>query len=79
MRLILMAAGLLVGCSDYDLHRPDKTNPPEDEPEPEPEDTAVPDEPDINLSPSTLDFGYLPKDCLSEWTDVLVSNGPRAE
>lgn len=74
MRLILMAAGLLVGCSDYDLHRPDKTNPPEDEPEPEPEDTAVPDEPDINLSPSTLDFGYLPKDCLSEWTDVIVSN-----
>ena len=73
MRTALFLAGLLVGCSDYDLHRPDKA-----EEEPEEEEPVVEEEeeehPDIELSPTSLEFGYLPKDCVTEWTPVTISN-----
>jgi hypothetical protein len=63
----------LSACSDYDLHRPD-------EPKftPDPEETAEPEEPsldpDIEVSPSPIDFGGLPKDCPAEPIEVTVTN-----
>ncbi|MDP6934386.1 MAG: choice-of-anchor D domain-containing protein, partial [Myxococcota bacterium] len=61
------------GCSDYDLHRPDKDNS-----KPTPEDTAEevePEEdPDIKVTPDSLDFGSVQKDCPGEDLTVTISN-----
>ncbi len=78
MRTALLLSGLLVGCSDYDLHRPDKSNPEEEEPVVEEEEEETLD-PDIELSPTSVEFGYLPKDCVTEWTPVTISNVGGAE
>jgi hypothetical protein len=67
----LSLALVLVGCSDYDLVRPDKSEP-EGEQEVE-EDPPSPD-PDIAFSPATLDFGGLPKDCFTDWKEVTITN-----
>lgn len=73
MRTALLLTGLLAGCSDYDLHRPDKAEEEPEEEEPIVEE-EVEEEPDIELSPTSLEFGYLPKDCVTGWTPVTLSN-----
>lgn len=65
--MLLPLAGSL-GCSDYDLHRPDDTEPaPEDEP-------VVTGEPDIEVSPASLDFGGVLKNCPSAPQTVTITN-----
>ena len=61
---------ILGGCSDYDLIRPDdvKGNGVYDTAEPEG------DWPDIEVSPMSLNFGTLPKDCLSDPQIVTIRN-----
>jgi hypothetical protein len=82
MRFTLTAIGLgslLVGCTEYDIHRPNKqesppVDEPEPDPEPEPEPDPVPDDPDIELSRVTVDFGGWPKDCESDRELLTISN-----
>ena len=61
---------ILGGCSDYDLIRPDdaKGNGVYDTAEPEG------NWPDIEVSPMSLNFGPLPKDCLSDPQIVTIRN-----
>ncbi len=75
-RLIWSASALLLvaaGCSDYDLHRPDKVE--DDAPgdvdsgDPEPSD-----EPDIAVTPAIIDFGGLAKDCPADPIEVTITN-----
>lgn len=62
-----------IGCSDYSFDE-GKTY------VPEPDDTAVEEEyiptedPDLWVQPSTIDFGYLMKDCPSDPIDVTITN-----
>lgn len=71
--LLLLTLALPLGCTEYDIYRePEK----EDEPL---VDSEVPDEdpvlaPDIELSPKSLSFGSLPKDCTSEAQEVTIQN-----
>ena len=64
---------LLVACSDYSFDE-GKTF------VTEPDDTAVEEEyiptedPDLLVEPSTVDFGYLMKDCPSDPIDVTITN-----
>ena len=72
MRRLPLLLALLTACSDYDLYRPDADEAPGDpevEPDPEPEEA-----PDIALSPSSLDFGSVLKDCISDPLTVTVTN-----
>ena len=74
----LTTLALLGACSDYDLHRPDEK--PEGG---DPEDTApeeVPlEDPDIEVSPTSLDFGGLPKECPSAPQVITVRNVGEAD
>jgi len=62
---------VLAGCSDYDLYRPDETEPPGDS---ETEPSEPEEDPDIAVSPASLDFGSVLKDCTSEPLTVTVTN-----
>lgn len=71
----------LSGCNEYDLARDEKAEAgteeePEEEPEPDEEPEPEPDplNPDIELSVTTMDFGGLPKDCVTDWIPVTVKN-----
>jgi len=69
---LLGITALMVSCVDYDLSRPDDKELPA-------EDTAIVDEepsedPDIAVSPMSLDFGSLLKDCPSDPQVVTVTN-----
>ena len=70
MRLYLCPILLATACSDYDLHRDDKI--------PAGNDTSVDpipaDPPDIEISPSALEFGALLKDCPGQPIDVTITN-----
>jgi len=80
MRTMLIALGLVplvVACTEYDIHRPNKHQPPPDEePEPEPDPDPEPesDDPNIELSRTTVDFGGWPKDCESDRELLTISN-----
>ncbi len=66
---LLLLAG--TACSDYDLMRGDKS------PTKGAEDTASPEpteDPDIAVSPTSIDFGGLPKDCAAEPQAFTISN-----
>lgn len=69
----LVALALLAGCSDYDLYRPDakeEGNDPEEEPEEETPELV----PDIEVTPTALDFAGMPKDCTSGPQTITISN-----
>jgi hypothetical protein len=69
--LTLLSVGLLfAACSDYDLNRPDdaKGKTVYDTGEPEG------DWPDIEVTPMSLNFGTLPKDCESDPQTVTIRN-----
>lgn len=72
MSLILSLS--LLACSEYDLKRPeeDVEEPPVEEPEPEP--TAPETAPDIELSPTSIDFGWVAQECTSEPAEVTITN-----
>jgi len=61
----------MLGCSDYDLHRDEKTNPgtPEEEPMPEPTEA-----PQIVVTPNPIEFGSILKDCPATPIEVTVTN-----
>jgi hypothetical protein len=63
-----------LGCSEYDLNRPD--DPPDDKQPVDTGDTEPPDTsaPDIELEPTSLDFGYVMKDCNSDPQDLTITN-----
>lgn len=71
MKRTAMLLMVLTGCSDYDLYRPDDpVNPGDPETVPsEPEEN-----PDIAVSPASLDFGSVLKDCSSDPLTVTVTN-----
>jgi len=83
MRSLILGTVLMVGCSDYDLHREDDVvgEPEEEEeieqpvvedepePDPEPEEDA-----DIRVEPLALDFGSVGKDCESDPLTVTITN-----
>ncbi|MCP4807325.1 MAG: choice-of-anchor D domain-containing protein [Proteobacteria bacterium] len=65
---------LAMGCSDYDLNRPDDVV--------GPDDTGTwsdPNNPDILVEPSSLDFGGTLKDCPSPKQTVTITNRGGAE
>ncbi|MFT5684649.1 MAG: hypothetical protein ACI8RZ_005593 [Myxococcota bacterium] len=62
---------VLTGCSDYDLYRPDEVVNPGD---PETEPSEPEEDPDIAVSPASLDFGSVLKDCTSDPLTVTVVN-----
>ncbi len=72
---LLALSGLLAGltgCNEYDLNRGEATNPDvtgTSTTTPEPSD-----EPDIAVSPTSLDFGGLPKDCPADPLTVTITN-----
>ncbi len=71
-RTCLIFFFLLAACSDYDLSRPDKAEPEgEEDPIPDPDPVGAPD---IELSPTTVDFGFLPRNCLSAWQPITIAN-----
>lgn len=71
--LLSLLLGLPLGCTEYDIYRePDKEDDPVVDSEP-PEEEPVP-EPDIDVSPKSLSFGSLPKDCTSEAQEVVIQN-----
>lgn len=66
---------LLAACNEYDLVRPDKEDP-------VPIDTSPPVEelfPDIEVSPSSLDFGSVLRNCTADPQTVTVRNVGEAE
>ncbi|MCB9743082.1 MAG: choice-of-anchor D domain-containing protein [Alphaproteobacteria bacterium] len=68
---LVLTAGLGLGCTEYDLNRPDK----DDDPvvldsDPQPDEPA----PDIEVSPSSIDFGSLLRDCTSDPEVITVRN-----
>ncbi|MEL6348218.1 MAG: hypothetical protein AAFV53_34230, partial [Myxococcota bacterium] len=71
-------AVLLIGCSDYDLHRPDDPELGAEEYE-EPEPEVPSDDPDIEVEPMTLDFGSVMKDCWGAPLTVTVTNKGKAD
>jgi hypothetical protein len=65
---------LFVGCTEYDIHRPGKSEvEPQEEPEPEPEPEPSID-PDIELSRTAVDFGGWPKECESPRELITITN-----
>lgn len=72
MSLFLLA----FACTDYNLSTPAKTEPePDEEGEPEPEPEPEPSEdPDIEVTPESIDFGYVMKDCPSDPLTVTIKN-----
>lgn len=62
-------------CTDYNLSTPGKDtpepDPEEEEPEPEPEPS---EDPDIEVSPEAIDFGYVMKDCPADPLEVTIKN-----
>ncbi len=65
---------LLAACTDYNLTgpnhaAPDEPDPEEEEPEPEPGK-----DPEIEVSPSSIDFGYVLKGCDAEPVQVTITN-----
>jgi len=77
MRTHLLLVGLapfFVSCTEYDIHRPGKSEvEPQEEPEPEPDPEPVVD-PDIEFSRTSIDFGGWPKDCESQRELITISN-----
>ena len=68
--VLLALPGVLAGCSDYDLARnTDQKTPIEDT-----GDLPDPENPDIRVSPASLDFGTLARDCISEAQEVTIRN-----
>ena len=67
---VLSLAILFAGCSDYDLVRPDDVKGKTEIDTGEPEG----DWPDIEVSPASLNFGTLPKDCLSDQQEITIRN-----
>ncbi len=69
--LVLTLALLSLSCSEYDLYRPDDAGPKNDA------DTGYeppdPDNPDIRVEPTSLDFGYVLKDC-STTQELTITN-----
>jgi len=82
--LLMLAAGL-TACNEYDLKR-EPTEPVADTGEPAPpEDTEAPettttepepeeDAPDIFVTPTYIDFGWVDQDCTSDATEVTITN-----
>jgi hypothetical protein len=72
----LIALIVLVGCNEYDLQA-EKID------EQTPEDSDIPmiplDQPDIEVSPGVIDFGFLPKDCPTDLVTVDISNVGEAD
>ncbi|MCK6503331.1 choice-of-anchor D domain-containing protein [Myxococcota bacterium] len=73
MRARVLALLVLGGCNDYDLVRPDEKNV-GTEPEVTDPTDPVEAEPDIEVSPLSLDFGGLPKDCASDPQVITITN-----
>jgi hypothetical protein len=61
---------LFAACSDYDLNRPDDAKGKTEYDTGEPEG----DWPDIEVTPMSLNFGTLPKDCESDLQTVTIRN-----
>lgn len=64
-----MLLALTLACSDYDLNRPNDVD--------DPTDTGTwsdPNDPDIEVSPASLDFGGALKDCTTPTQTVTVTN-----
>ncbi len=79
MRTLILASLSLTACSDYDLTRPEKAHDdpdPVDSAEPDPEPS---DDPDINVYPASIDFGYVAKNCKSDPIEVTITNQGKAE
>jgi hypothetical protein len=77
--LIVLIPALALACSEYDLNRPDD---PPDKPNPvDTGDSTPPDTsaPDIEIEPTSLDFGYVMKDCDSDPQDITITNVGDAE
>jgi hypothetical protein len=69
--LSILSLGLLfAACSDYDLNRPDDAKGKTEYDTGEPEG----DWPDIEVSPMSLNFGTLPKNCASDAQTVTIRN-----
>ncbi len=66
--LVLLPLSLALGCSDYDLHRPDKGN---DEPA---DDTPTTGAPDILVEPASFEFGSVLKNCPSAPQTLTITN-----
>jgi len=64
---VLALSGLLTACSDYNLVNPGKPNDNTDV-------TPPGDQPDIQVEPSTLDFGSVLRNCPSAPQTVTVTN-----
>lgn len=77
MRRSWIVLTLLIGCSDYDLHRPDDVVLTDDEYE-EPEPEVPSEDPDILVEPMSLDFGSVLKNCVSSAQAVTVTNKGKA-
>jgi hypothetical protein len=77
MRATPLLFVLALGCSDYDLTHENEQNDPADTDE----DTQVDDipQPDIAVSPASLDFGWLPLECPADAQTVTVTNEGEAD
>jgi hypothetical protein len=65
----------LFACSDYDLKRDADVEPADTaDPAPPEEEEDLGPAPDIELSPATVDFGWVPRDCTSDPVEVTVTN-----
>jgi len=71
-RTTMLLIAVTMGCTDYDLRSHTVGDNPRDDETDTPVITGP--QPDIEVDPPTLDFGYLPKDCPSDPTDVRVTN-----
>lgn len=68
----LLALLALAACNDYKI---DNTqDPPGDVPIDDPPPVIVGDQPDIEVTPSSLDFGSYPRDCQSEPQVITIAN-----
>jgi hypothetical protein len=72
--LVALLPLISLACSEYDLNRPD--DPPDEPIKVDTGDSTPPDTsaPDIEIEPSTLDFGYVMKDCDSDPQDITITN-----
>jgi len=69
--LVLVLFAAAGGCNEYDLGRRKHSD------NPNPEDTGSPPDPldpDIDVTPTSLDFGYIMKDCPSAAQEVTITN-----
>ncbi|GDX79151.1 hypothetical protein LBMAG42_09620 [Deltaproteobacteria bacterium] len=74
MRVPVLLPLFLLACTDYNLTRPSEVE--AQDPDPEEEDTAAPpgDDPEIQVTPSAVDFGNVLKDCDGQPVDVTITN-----